>query len=321
MTDYPVIIIGSGVAGLSSAIYTAREDNETLVINGGEPGGQLTLTTDVANYPGFPDGVGGHELIQRMKDQASQFGTEFKNGIVETITKPDDEFYVELSDGEVITSDTVIVASGAEARTLGIEGEDEYMGYGVSTCATCDGAFYRDDQIAIVGGGDAAVEEAIFLTKFGETVHLIHRRDELRAQAYLQNELQEHIESGDIEPHWNTELTEIHGEDSQVTSVSGVTHPDGHPTDKPDAEEFSLDVDAVFMAIGHTPNTEFLADLGIPLTEDGYVDLDYNQGPNATQSTVDGLFVSGDVFDYHYQQAGTAVGTGIQAAIDANNYL
>lgn len=323
-TEHQVLIIGSGVAGLSAAIYAARGDNNPLVIKGDEPGGQLTLTTDVENYPGFPDGITGSELIMRMEDQATQFGAEVTNGIVENIDDSARPFTVTLQDGTQYEVPAIIVASGASARTLGIPGEDELMGYGVSTCATCDGAFFRGEDMLVVGGGDAALEEASFLTKFADTVYLAHRRDEFRAEAHWQQTLEEHETDGEIEVLWNTEVTEVTGTpEDGINSVTLVSHPDGHPKDKPDGEVTTrnLDVGAMFVAIGHTPNTAFLTDTNVELDDAGYITIEGTVGQNATKTTVDGIFAAGDVFDHHYQQAATASGTGVQAALDVDQYL
>jgi thioredoxin reductase (NADPH) len=323
MEQFDVIIIGNGVAGLSAAIYAGRANNTPLVIKGDEPGGQLTLTSEIANYPGVPDNPTGSELIQRMTEQAETFGTSFTNGIVESIQKTEDaEFYVELTNEDTYQSSAVIVASGSSAKTLGVPGEDEYMGYGVSTCATCDGAFFRDQDMVVVGGGDAAFEEAKFLTKFADTVYLIHRREEFRAEEYLQEQIIEDVETGDIEILTNTEVVEIYGEDSEVTGVQLVEHPDGHPTEKPQDEvaKKSLPVNAVFYAIGHTPNTAFLEETGVELDERGYVTVKSGL-ENATATDVDGIFAAGDVVDHHYQQAATAAGMGVKAAIDVDHFL
>lgn len=323
---YEVLIVGSGIAGLSAAVYTARGGNDTLILRGDEPGGQLTLTTEVANYPGFPETVGGQELVKNIEEQAKKFGTEVGNGFVVDIDDEDRPFEVKLKNGESVTSDSVIVASGASARTLGVEGEDELMGYGVSTCATCDGAFFRGEDMLVVGGGDAAFEEALFLTKFANKVYIIHRREGLRADQYLQDEVQEKVDEGEIELMLNTELVEIKGtREEGVDSVELVTNPEGYPSEKLDhdqTEKLNMNVGAVFMAIGHTPNTQFLNDTNVELDDSGYIELpSYNVGPDETQTDVEGIFAAGDVFDHHYQQAATAAGSGVKAAMDANEYL
>lgn len=320
-----VLIAGSGIAGLSAAIYAARANNEPLVLEGDEPGGQLTLTTDVENYPGFPEGINGPELINRMKEQAQRFGADIRHGIIEDVDDTTRPFRVRLTNGDHYTADAIIAASGASARTLGIPGEDGLMGYGVSTCATCDGAFFRDEDMLVIGGGDAAMEESHFLTRFAEKVYLAHRRDEFRAEAYWVDRIQEKAEEGEIEILWNTEVTEIHGTpEDGVTSVTLVTHPDGHPTEKLDAHETQttqLDVGAVFLAIGHTPNTDYLRGTDVELDDEGYIITHGGRGAGQTQTDAPGLFGAGDVVDYHYQQASTASGMGVEAALDTDDYL
>jgi len=321
----PLIVAGSGIAGLSAAIYAGRSNNEPLVFEGDEPGGQLTLTTEVDNYPGFPEGISGPELVQNMKSQAERFGAEIKNGIIESVEADERPFTVRLKNGDVYTADAIISASGASARTLGIPGEDELMGYGLSTCATCDGAFFRDEKILVVGGGDAAMEEANFLTKFASTVYLVHRREEFRAEDYWIDRVMEKVDEGEIEIMRNTEVTELHGSQAEgVDHVTLVSHPEGHPTDKlddPDTEEFDFDVGAVFYAIGHTPNAGYLEGTGAELDDDGYLKTQGGTGGNQTATDVPGIFGAGDVVDYHYQQAATAGGMGVKAALDADDYL
>jgi len=324
-THRRLLIAGSGNAGLSAAIYAGRSNNEPLVLEGDEPGGQLTLTTEVENYPGFPDGLTGPELINRMKEQAKKFGAEVENAIVESIDDSVRPFRVELTNGDVYTADAVIAASGASARTLGIPGEDELMGYGVSTCATCDGAFFRGEEMLVVGGGDAAMEEAHFLTKFADKVYIAHRRDEFRAEDYWVEKVMEKVDAGEIEVLWNTEATEIHGTaEDGIEGATLLTHPEGHPTGKPedpDTEEYRLDVGAVFLAIGHTPNTEYLEGTGVRLDEEGYIVTQGGRGGGQTRTDVPGIFGAGDVVDFHYQQAVTAAGMGVEAALDADDYL
>ncbi|WP_128905397.1 NAD(P)/FAD-dependent oxidoreductase [Halorubrum amylolyticum] len=325
-----LIIAGTGIAGLSAAIYAARSNNDPLLIEGDEPGGQLTLTTDVENYPGFPEGISGPELINDMKAQATTFGAETRNGVIVDVSKePAGHFRVELSDGDVYTADAFIAASGASARTLGVPGEDELMGYGLSTCATCDGAFFRDEDMLVVGGGDAAMEEANFLTKFADTVYIAHRREEFRAEDVWIERTMEQVEDGEIELLFNTELTEIHGSPEEgVDHVTLVEHPDGHPKEKladaataDEVDEYDFDVGAVFFAIGHTPNTDFLEGTGIETDDDGYLITEGGRGGGQTRTGVEGLFGAGDVVDYHYQQAATASGMGVKAALDADEYL
>jgi thioredoxin reductase (NADPH) len=323
-----LVVAGSGIAGLTAAIYAARSNNDPLVLEGDEPGGQLTLTTEVENYPGFPEGVGGTELIENMKEQARRFGAEIEHGVVEDL-RVGPPHTLELTSGRTIEADAVIAASGASARTLGVPGEDTMMGYGLSTCATCDGAFFRDEDMLVVGGGDAAMEEASFLTKFADTVYIAHRREEFRAEDYWVDKVMEQVEDGDVEIMRNTELTEIHGtREDGVDSVTLVSHPDGHPKEKLDdpavadeVEEFEFDVGAVFYAIGHTPNTEYLEGTGVELDDAGYIVAEGGDGGGQTETGVEGLFGAGDVVDHHYQQAVTAAGMGSKAAMDADDYL
>jgi len=330
MTDEPVehrrlIVAGSGIAGLTAAIYAGRSNLDPLVLEGDEPGGQLTLTTDVANYPGFPDGIGGPELVQRMKDQATGFGAELEHGIVERVDATDRPFRVELTNGEVYTCDALIAASGASARTLGVPGEDALMGYGVSTCATCDGAFFRGEDMLVVGGGDAALEEATFLTKFADTVYLAHRREEFRAEDYWIDRILEKQEAGDVEIMRNTELLEIEGSAEEgVDAVTLARNETGYPKDNlddPDTDTVEMDVGAVFLAIGHTPNTDYLEGTGVEMDDAGYVITEGGSGAGQTKTGIEGLFAAGDVVDYYYQQAITAGGMGSKAALDADEYL
>ncbi|PSP60341.1 thioredoxin reductase, partial [Halobacteriales archaeon QH_7_66_37] len=321
-----LIIAGTGIAGLTAAVYAGRSNNEPLVLEGDEPGGQLTLTTDVANYPGFPDGIGGPELVQKMKDQAEQFGAELDHGIVEDVTKREDgTIEVSVSNGDQYTCDAFIAASGASARTLGVPGEDELMGYGLSTCATCDGAFFRGEDMLVVGGGDAAMEEATFLTKFADTVYIAHRREEFRAEDYWVERVQEKADEGEIEIMRNTELLEVYGSPEEgVSHVTLARNESGYPKDNlddPETETFDHDVGAVFLAIGHTPNTEYLEGTGVGMDEAGYLETAGGEGGGQTETAVDGIFGAGDVVDYHYQQAITAGGMGCKAAMDADEYL
>jgi thioredoxin reductase (NADPH) len=324
-----LVIAGSGIAGLSAAIYAARSNNEPLVLEGDEPGGQLTLTTDVENYPGFPEGISGPDLINEMKSQARKFGAEIENGVLDSVDVEgegaDRQFRVSLADDTVYTADAVIAASGASARTLEIPGEDELMGWGLSTCATCDGAFFRDEEIVVVGGGDAAMEEAHFLTKFASTVYIVHRREGFRAEDVWVDRIMEKVDDGEVEIMRNTEVTELHGtQEDGIDHVTMVSNPEGHPTEKlddPETEEFEFDAGAVFYAIGHTPNTEYLDGTGVDTDDEGYLLTEGGRGEGQTKTGVDGLFGAGDVVDFHYQQAVTAAGMGCQAAIDADDYL
>ncbi|APX98337.1 NAD(P)/FAD-dependent oxidoreductase [Natronorubrum daqingense] len=317
---YHVVIVGSGVAGLSAAVYAARADLEPLVLEGPEPGGQLTLTTEVENYLGFPDGVGGMELVQRGKEQAERFGATFRHGVVERASLEESPFALELSSGDVLETRALVVASGASARWVGATNEDEMMGYGLSTCATCDGAFHRGDDVLVIGGGDSAMEEALFLAKFADSVTVVHRRDELRASDIMARRARE---NESIEFRWNAELSEIHG--SQETGVTGgtlVTHPAGHPRarleDGKSVETERVDVGGIFYGVGHVPNTEFLAETSVERDETGYLRTEPGM---ATETAVPGVFGAGDVMDPDYRQAITAAGTGSMAALDAESWL
>lgn len=322
--EYQIIISGSGIAGLSAAVYTERGGNDTLIIEGDEPGGQLTLTTEVANYPGFPDTVGGSELVEKIKKQAAKFGADFQSGVVNNIEKTDEYFNVHLSDGTEYICKAFISASGASARTLGVDGEDRMMGYGVSTCATCDGAFFKGEDIGVVGGGDAAFEEAIFLTKFANKVYIIHRREGLRAEEYLKDKVESKVDSGEIEMVLNTEVIEINGDkENGLDKVTVATNPAGHPSKKinnEDTEISDLNLGALFIAIGHKPNTEYLESIDVDLDSDGYINLD-PKSKFETEMNIKGIFAAGDVADKEYQQAATAAGSGVKSAMDANEYL
>lgn len=321
MEKYKTVIIGSGCAGLSAAVYAARGNNSPVIIRGSEPGGQLTLTNEVANYPGFSSGISGPELITRMEEQAKRFGADIMTESVSGISRTSNDYITHLSSGDKIKSSAIIVASGSSARTLGVPGEDELMGKGVSTCATCDGAFFRGEDVMVVGGGDAACEEASFLTKFARNIYMVHRRDQLRAESYWKEQVEKHSNAGDIEILWNTEVTKVNGE-SSVDSVELVQNESGHPKeDIANSENITMDVSALFLAIGHVPNTGFLEDTGVSLSNRGYIDLDGGSQPMSTQTNVDGIFAAGDVFDSHYQQAVTAASSGVKAALDVDEYL
>jgi thioredoxin reductase (NADPH) len=319
-----LVVAGSGVAGLSAAVYAARADLEPLVLEGDEPGGQLTLTTDVENYLGFPEGVGGMDLVQRGKQQAERFGAEFERGRIEDATLDDQPLELTLSSGETIKTRSLVVATGASARWVGADNEDELMGHGLSTCATCDGAFHRGDDVLVVGGGDSAMEEALFLAKFADSVTVVHRREELRASEIMADRARDH---DDVEFRWNTELEAIRGSQAEgVTGATLVSHPDGYPKDKvatgADVERQTVAVGGVFYAVGHTPNTRFLEGTGVELDADGHVVPQTDESGRATaETTVDGVFAAGDVADPRYRQAITSAGTGSMAALDAEEFL
>ena len=300
-----VLIIGSGPAGDTAALYAARAALNPLVIDGATPGGQLTITTDVDNYPGFPEGVLGPELMMKFREQAERFGTRYVSGVVTAVDFSQRPFKIEVDEEEYYYAKTVIIASGATARLLGVPGETELMGRGVSACATCDGFFFRDKELIVVGGGDTAMEESTFLTKFASKVHVVHRRDQLRASKAMQDR---GYKDPKIDFIWDTVLEEILGvDDGEVKGVRLRNVKTGDLTERP--------IDGVFMAIGHKPNTEpFLGQ--IEINEGGYIVT--HQG---TRTSVPGVFASGDVQDWVYRQAITAAGTGCMAAIDAEHFL
>ena len=313
-----LVIAGSGIAGLSAAVYAARADLDPVVLEGEQPGGQLTLTTEVENYLGFPEGVSGMELIDRGREQAERFGTEFRHGIIDHVALDDRPFELDLSTGETVRTRALIVATGASARFVGANREDELMGYGLSTCATCDGAFHRGDDVLVVGGGDSAMEETVFLARFADSVTVVHRRDELRASEIMARRAMEH---DDVEIAWNTELVEIHGSrEAGVTGATLVSHPDGYPAEKyetgQDVTVEEVDAGGIFYAVGHVPNTGFLEGTPVELDEDGHV-----LTREGTATAVDGVFAAGDVMDPRYRQAITAAGTGSMAALDAETWL
>ena len=300
-----VIIIGSGPAGLTAATYEARGNLEPLVFEGSQPGGQLTITTDVENYPGFPEGILGPDLMDKFRDQAKRFGAECYFKHVTKVDLSDRPFKVWVAD-ETYTSDTIIIATGATARLLGLESETRLMGHGVSACATCDGFFFKDKKVIVIGGGDSAMEEANFLTKFAAEVQIIHRRDALRASKIMQERI---MNNPKITIQWNTVLEDIQG--NEADGVSGVTLRDTR-TDEIRKEP----CDGVFLAIGHVPNTE-LFDAVLDLDDQKYIRTDND----SSRTSIAGVFACGDVQDHIYRQAITAAGTGCMAAMDAEKYL
>ena len=303
-----VIIIGTGPAGYTAAIYTARAGLEPLIISGLQPGGQLTITTDVENYPGFPDGVQGPEMMEMFRKQAERFGTRMVSGMVTEVDLSQRPFKLTVDGEETYTADTIIVSTGASARYLGLESEERLKGFGVSACATCDGFFYRGKEVIVVGGGDTAMEEATYLTRFASKVTLIHRREELRASKIMQKRL---LDNPKVEVAWNSEVDEVLG-DPRAGGVTGVRVKDVKTGEKRD-----IPCHGLFLAIGHHPNTDVFAGQ-LELDETGYVVL---KDGASTRTSVPGVFAAGDVADTEYRQAVTAAGTGCRAAIDAERYL
>ena len=309
-----IVIIGSGPAGLTAAIYTARAELNPLVIEGepsstgDQPGGQLMLTTEVENFPGFPDGILGPQLMADMKAQAERFGATFLTRKVAKVdlTKKPFEIWIDNPDKDLPThtADALIISTGAQSVMLEVEGEKRLLGHGLSTCATCDGFFFKDKKIAVVGGGDSAIEEATFLTKFASEVTVIHRRDELRASKIMQKRAHENPKINFL---WDSEVTEILGS----SSVEGVKI-----RNTKTLEETKLDLEGIFIAIGHTPNTSLFIDK-LSIDDLGYI----NTEPQNTKTNVEGVFACGDVQDHKYRQAVTAAGSGCMAAIDAEHWL
>jgi thioredoxin reductase (NADPH) len=304
MSHEKLIIIGSGPAGLTAALYAARADLDPLVFEGVAAGGQLMITTDVENYPGFPDGILGPELMDQFRKQAERFGARMQQVDVTEVDFGSRPLQVKVG-GDDYTADAVIVATGATAKWLGIPGEEELTGRGVSACATCDGFFFRDQELVVVGGGDTAMEEALFLTKFASKVTIVHRRDEFRASKIMAQRVLDHEK---VDVLWNTVLTEIHGN----TTVEKVTLEDTITGKKQE-----MPANGVFVAIGHKPNTELFAE-ELDLDENGYI---VKSPDGSTRTDVDGVFAAGDVADHTYRQAVTAAGTGCMAAIDAERWL
>ena len=301
---HEIAIIGSGPAGYTAGIYAGRANLSPVLFEGLESGGQLMLTTDVENYPGFEEGIMGPELMQVFKKQAQRFGTEIKTEIVDSIEKIDGGFLLKSSKDNYEFK-SVVISTGASAKWLGVPGEKELQGYGVSACATCDGFFFKDLEVIVVGGGDSAMEEALFLTKFAKKVHIVHRRDSFRASKIMQDRVLAHEK---INVLWNKEITEIKG-DKKVSSVT--------VKDLKENTEEDMNIDGVFLAIGHTPNVSFLEGL-LELDDKGYIKTGFTTD---TSTSVPGIFAAGDVADSVYRQAITAAGTGCQAAIDAERWL
>jgi thioredoxin reductase (NADPH) len=303
------LIIGSGPAGYTAAIYASRADLKPIVYQGMEPGGQLTTTTEVENFPGYPEGIDGPAMMEDFKKQAERFGADIRWGVVTDVDTTKRPFKVKIDDGNELEADTIIIATGATAKYLGLESEERFKGGGVSACATCDGFFYKGKDVAVVGGGDTAAEEATYLANLCRKVYLIHRRDELRASKAMQKKV---FNTPNIEVLWNTEVKEIVGEEKGFTKALNGAILVNNKT----GEEFKIDIEGFFVAIGHKPNTDIFKGK-LDMDETGYLITK----PDSTATNVPGIFAAGDVQDKHFRQAITAAGTGAMAAIEAERFL
>jgi thioredoxin reductase (NADPH) len=303
------LIIGSGPAGYTAAIYASRADIKPILYQGIQPGGQLTITTEVENFPGFPEGITGPALMENFQKQAARLGTDIRWGNITEIDFSKRPFTIKADDGKTIIAETVIIATGATAKWLGIESEVKFGGYGVSACATCDGFFYKGKTVAVIGGGDTAAEEAAYLSNLCKKVYLIHRRDELRASKAMQNKV---LNTPNIELIWNSLPIEIVGtEEGFSKAVNGVIL-----KNTVTGKESKLDIDGIFIAIGHKPNSDlFIGKL--ELHPNGYIKTE----PGSTKTSFEGVFAAGDIQDLHYRQAVTAAGSGCMAAIEAERFL
>ena len=305
-----LLILGSGPAGYTAAVYAARANLKPVLVTGMEMGGQLTTTTDVDNWPGDVEGLQGPDLMERMKAHAERFGTEIIFDHIHTVELGERPYRLSGDMGSY-TCDALIIATGASAQYLGLETENAFMGKGVSACATCDGFFYRKQKVAVIGGGNTAVEEALYLSNIADHVTLVHRRDSLRAEKILQDKLMAKVEAGQISIRWNHTLEEILGDDSGVTGARLKSTGNGETSD--------IDVAGVFIAIGHKPNTDiFQGQLDM---QNGYIRVKSGLDGDATATSVPGVFAAGDVMDHVYRQAVTSAGTGCMAALDAERYL
>ncbi|HEJ1943412.1 TPA: thioredoxin-disulfide reductase [Pseudomonas aeruginosa] len=305
-----LIILGSGPAGYTAAVYAARANLKPVVITGIQPGGQLTTTTEVDNWPGDVEGLTGPALMTRMQQHAERFDTEIVYDHIHTAELQQRPFTLK-GDSGTYTCDALIIATGASAQYLGMSSEEAFMGKGVSACATCDGFFYRNQVVCVVGGGNTAVEEALYLANIAKEVHLIHRRDKLRSEKILQDKLFDKAENGNVRLHWNTTLDEVLGDVSGVTGVRLKSTIDGSTSE--------LSLAGVFIAIGHKPNTDLFQ--GQLEMRDGYLRIHGGSEGNATQTSIEGVFAAGDVADHVYRQAITSAGAGCMAALDAEKYL
>ena len=308
MTVKKLIILGSGPAGYAASIYAARAGLNPVIIAGAEPGGQLTTTTEVENWPGDSDDLQGPDLMERMKKHAEKFGVEIINDHVSKVSLKQSPFL--LNGTNSYEADTLIIATGASAKYLGLPSEQEFLGKGVSACATCDGFFYKGQEVAVIGGGNTAAEEALYLANICSKVHLVHRRDELRAEKILQDRIFKKADEGIITIHWNSELEEVLGDASGVTGIK---------LKNKDSSMSSIDLHGVFIAIGHNPNTEIFD--GQLDMKDGYIVIKSGLDGSVTQTSVPGVFAAGDVADKVYRQAITSAGFGCMAALDAEKFL
>ena len=308
MTNNKLIILGSGPAGYAASIYAARAGLNPVIIAGAEPGGQLTTTTEVENWPGDSDDLQGPDLMERMKKHAKKFGVEIINDHISMVDLEQSPFL--LSGTDSYQADTLIIATGASAKYLGLPSEQEFLGRGVSACATCDGFFYKGQEVAVIGGGNTAAEEALYLANICSKVHLVHRRDELRAEKILQDRIFKKADEGVIEIHWDSELEEVLGDASGVTGIK---------LKNKDNSMSSIDLHGVFIAIGHNPNTEIFD--GQLDMKDGYIVIKSGLDGSVTQTSVPGVFAAGDVADKVYRQAITSAGFGCMAALDAEKFL
>ena len=299
-----VIIIGSGPAGYTAAIYAARANLKPILVSGFQPGGQLTITTDVENYPGYEDPIQGPWLMEQMQKQAAHVGTEIINSQVTEVFLNEKIKKLNLDNGTTLNSKTVIISTGAQARWLGLENEAKFQGHGLSACATCDGFFFKDKEVAVIGGGNSAAEEALFLTKFATKVYLVHRRDKLRAEKILQDRLKQNSK---IDFIWNSEVTKFNGNDD-LESIDLLN--------KQDNKISNLKIDGVFIAIGHDPATQLFKGQ-LKMDDGGYIITD----PDSTKTSIEGVFAAGDVKDKIYRQAVTAAGMGCMAALEVEKYL
>lgn len=303
----PVLIIGSGPAGYTAAIYTARANLKPTLVQGMQPGGQMTITTDVENYPGFADVIQGPWLMEQMQKQAENVGTNMVSDHIKEVDFSGKSFRCVGESGDVYTADAVIISTGAQAKWLGLESEEKFQGYGVSGCATCDGFFFREKEVIVVGGGNTAVEEALYLTNHASKVYLVHRREALRAEKILQDRLLAHEK---IEPLWNYELAEVLGDDNPPN----VTGAKLKHTQTGEMKEMSIH--GIFIAIGHKPNTDMFKGT-VDMDKEGYIVT----APDSTATNVKGVYAAGDVQDKAYRQAVTAAGTGCMAALEVEKFL